>query len=99
MVHIPKHMKQSLCNSSNYRVITLGSIFSKTPKWVIIIKGGSPLCSSNLQFDFKRGCPQRGALIVCQIRFITIILINIMYLLLCWVLIKLLIELITVNKF
>ena len=38
MKSIPKNMKQSLCNSSNYRTIALSSIFTKILDWVIIIK-------------------------------------------------------------
>ena len=65
MIPIPKNRKQSLCNSSNYRVIALSSILSKILDWVILIKEESALCSSHLQFGLKKGCQQCSALIVC----------------------------------
>ena len=55
MIPIPKNRKQSLCNSSNYRAIALSSIFGKILDWVILIKEESALCSSHLQFGFKKG--------------------------------------------
>ena len=55
MIPIPKNRKQSLCNSSNYRAIALSSILSKILDWVILIEEGSALCSSHLQFGFKKG--------------------------------------------
>ena len=55
MIPIPKNRKQSLCNSSNYREIILSSILSKMLDWVILIKEESVLCSSHLQFGFKKG--------------------------------------------
>ena len=54
MIPIPKNRKQSLCNSSNYRAIALSSIFGKILDWVILIKEESALCSSHLQFGFKK---------------------------------------------
>ena len=55
MIPIPKNMKQSLCNSSNYRAIALSSIFGKILDWVILIQEESALYSSHLQFGFKKG--------------------------------------------
>ena len=52
MIPIPKNRKQSLCN---YRAIALSSIFGKILDWVILIKEESALCSSHLQFGFKKG--------------------------------------------
>ena len=54
MIPIPKNMKQSLCNSSNYRAVALSSILSKILDWVIIIKEESALSPSHLQFGFKK---------------------------------------------
>ena len=54
MIPIPED-KKSLCNSGNYRAIALSSIFSKILDWVILIKEEMTLCSSNLQFGFKKG--------------------------------------------
>ena len=48
MIPIPKNRKQSLCNSSNYRAI------GKILDLVILIKEESALCSSHLQFGFKK---------------------------------------------
>ena len=55
IIPIPKDKKKSLCNSGNYRAIALSSIFSKILDWVILIKEEMTLCSSNLQFGFKKG--------------------------------------------
>ena len=55
MIPIAKNRKQSLCNSSNYRAIALSSIVGKILDGVILIKEESALCSSHLQFDFKKG--------------------------------------------
>ena len=81
MIPIPKNRKQSLCNSSNYRAIALSSIFGI---WVILIKEESAICSSHLQFGFKKGM----SITQCTYSMLetvnsTITLINLMYLLLC----------------
>ncbi len=55
MVPIPKYKRQSLCNSDNYRAITLGSIIGKILDWIILIKEDQSLSSSSLQFGFKGG--------------------------------------------
>ena len=55
MIPFPNNMKQSLCNSSICGVSALSSILSKLIDWVIPIKEGSALCSSHLQFGFKKG--------------------------------------------
>ena len=54
MIPIPKDKKKSLCSSSNYRAIALSSIFSKNLDWIILIKEENSLCSSELQFGFKK---------------------------------------------
>ena len=55
MIPIPKDKKKSLCSSSNYRAIALSSIVSKILDWIILIKEEYSLCSSELQFGFKKG--------------------------------------------
>ena len=81
MIPIPKNRKQSLCTSSNYRAIALSSIFGKIQDWAILIKEESTLCSSHLQFGFKK----RMSTTQCtySMLVITITLINLMYLFLC----------------
>ena len=49
MIPIPNDNKKSLCNSGNY------STFSKILNWVILLKEEMTLCSSDLQFGFKKG--------------------------------------------
>ena len=51
MIPIPKDKKKSLCSSSNYRAIALSKILD----WIILIKEQHSLCSSELQFGFKKG--------------------------------------------
>ncbi len=55
MVPIPKNKRQSLCNSDNYRAITLSSIIGKILDWIMLIKEEQSLSSSSLQFGFKGG--------------------------------------------
>ena len=55
MIPIPKDKKKSLCSSSNYRAIALSSNFSKILDWIILIKEKNSLCTSELQFGFKKG--------------------------------------------
>ena len=55
MIPIPKDKKKSLCSASNYRAIALSSIFSKILDWIILLKEEHSLCSSELQFGFKKG--------------------------------------------
>ncbi len=55
MVPIPKHKRQSLCNSDNYRAITLSNIIGKIQNWIILIKEEQSLSSPSLQFGFKGG--------------------------------------------
>ena len=55
IIPISKHRKQTLCNSTNYRAIALSNILSKILDWVVLIKEESALCSSHLQFGFKKG--------------------------------------------
>ncbi len=53
MVPIPQNKRQSLCNSDNYRAITLSSIIGKIVDWIILIKEEQSLSSSSLQFALK----------------------------------------------
>ena len=55
MIPIPKDKKKSLCKSINYTTIALSSSFSKILDWIILIKEENSLCSSELQFGFKKG--------------------------------------------
>ena len=55
MIPIRKDKKKSLCSSSNYRAIALSNIFRKILDWIILIKEENSLCSSELQFGFKKG--------------------------------------------
>ena len=55
MIPIPKDKNKSLCSASNYRAIALSSIFSKILDWIILLKEEHSLCSSELQFGFKKG--------------------------------------------
>ena len=55
MIPIPKDKKKSLCSASNYRAIALSSIFSKILDCIILLKEEHSLCSSELQFGFKKG--------------------------------------------
>ena len=55
MIPILKDKKKSLCSSSNYRAIALSSVLSKILDWIILIKEQHSLCSSELQFGFKKG--------------------------------------------
>lgn len=55
MIPIPKNRKQSLMDSNNYRAITLSSIIGKVFDWVVLLKESDNLCSSDLQFGFKKG--------------------------------------------
>ena len=75
MIPIPKDKKKSLCSSSNYRAITLSSIFSKILDWIILIKEENSLCSSELEFGFKNYL-QRNAPLVCWKLLIIIMLIS-----------------------
>ena len=54
MIPIPKDKKKSLCSPGNYRAIALSSIFSKILDWIILLKEKHSLCSSELQFGFKK---------------------------------------------
>ena len=73
MIPIPKDKKKSLCNSGNYSVIALSSIFSKILDMVILIKEEMTLCSSNLQFGFKKGTSITQCTFICWKLLITII--------------------------
>ena len=54
MIPIPKDKTKSLCNSGNNRAIALSSIISEILDLVILIKERMTLCSSDLQFGFKK---------------------------------------------
>ena len=53
LVPIPKNKRKYLNNSSNYRPIALGSIFSKSFDIIIMEKHSSIFTSLELQFAFK----------------------------------------------
>ena len=55
IIPIPKGRWANLCLSDNFRAITLSSILGKILNNVILTKEAQKLCSSNLQFDFKKG--------------------------------------------
>ena len=55
MVPIPKGRWSNLSLSSNFRAITLGSIFMKVLELVIMKKEACNLMSNDLQFGFKTG--------------------------------------------
>ena len=55
MIPIPKDKRTSLCDSSNYRVIALSSMFSEVLDGKILMKEQSSLLSLELQFGFKKG--------------------------------------------
>ena len=54
MIPIPKNKKKSLCSLSNYKAIALSCILSKMLDWIILINEQYSLCSSELQFGFKK---------------------------------------------
>jgi hypothetical protein len=54
LIPIPKGNKDVAC-SRNYRAVALASSLSKLLEHLIVIKFGSHLCSSSLQFAFKPG--------------------------------------------
>ena len=53
MIPIPKDKRKSINISENYRAIALSSIIGKLFDWVILLKYGDVLMSSDLQFGFK----------------------------------------------
>jgi hypothetical protein len=55
MVPIPKGRWANLTNSDNFRAITLSSILGKLFDYIVLVKEESHLCTSNLQFSFKKG--------------------------------------------
>ena len=65
-----------ICNSSNYRAIALSSIFSKILDWIILVKEKHSLCSSKLQFGFKKGYLQSNAPLVYRKLLIIIMVIS-----------------------
>ena len=55
IISIPKHMRSSLCSSSNYRGISLCSSICKVLDMAIMEQFGKYLCTSDLQFGLKPG--------------------------------------------
>ena len=55
MVPIPKGRWANLTNSDNFRAITLSSILGKLFDYIVLVKEEIHLCTSNLQFSFKKG--------------------------------------------
>ena len=53
VVSIPKGKNVNMTDSSNYRGITLSSIFGKMLDLVVLCCYGDQLCSSGSQFGFK----------------------------------------------
>ena len=51
---LPKNLASDICNSKNYRGIALTSSLNKVLDWVIILKHGDLLETSNLQFAYKK---------------------------------------------
>ena len=51
---LPKSLASDLCNSRNYRGIALTSSVNKVLEWIIILKHGDTLTTSNLQFAYKK---------------------------------------------
>ena len=53
IISIPKDKRKSLCNSNNYRGISLSTIFNKLFEYIILEKIKSSISSENCQFGFK----------------------------------------------
>jgi len=54
LIPIPKNSKKSLNDSNNYRAIALSSILSKSLDHIILYKYHESLCTSDLQYGFKK---------------------------------------------
>ena len=97
MIPIPTDKKKSLCSSSNYRAIALSSIFIKILDGIILIKEENLLCSSELQFGFKKGLSTTQ----CTFSMLELLIIIMLISLVCvhynWMQAKLLIGLNTVS--
>ena len=55
MIPLPKGRWNDLSCSDNFRAITLSSIFGKLLDFIILVKEEKHLCTSDLQFSFKKG--------------------------------------------
>ena len=55
IISIPKDLRQSLCNSDNYRGISLVSSINKMFDVLILLRHGGNLSTSDLQFSYKAG--------------------------------------------
>ena len=51
---LPKSLRSDICSSKNYRGIALTSSVNKILEWVILLKHGESLKTSNLQFTYKK---------------------------------------------
>jgi len=54
LIPIPKNTRKSLNDSNNYRAIALSSILSKALDHIILFKYQESLCTSDLQYGFKK---------------------------------------------
>ena len=55
VIHIPKGRNANITNADNYRGIALSAILGKLLDLIVLVRYGDLLCSSDLQFGFKRG--------------------------------------------
>lgn len=55
MIPLPKGKWANLTSTENFRAITLSSIFGKLLDFIILCKEEDTLCTSELQFSFKKG--------------------------------------------
>jgi hypothetical protein len=55
MIPLPKGRWANLSDSDNFRTITLSSIFGKLLDFIVLNKEERQLCTSELQFSFKKG--------------------------------------------
>lgn len=54
VVFLPKDLNKSICNSDNYRGISLYSSLNKIIEWIILLKYKKAFVTSELQFAYKR---------------------------------------------
>ena len=54
IVPIPKGRNVNRCDSANYRGISLSSVYLKITDNIVLHKFSANLCTSELQFGFKR---------------------------------------------
>ena len=55
VIPIPKGRNANITNADNYRGIALSAILGKLLDLIVLVRYGELLCSSDLQFGFKRG--------------------------------------------